>query len=77
MSETNEARKLRMLIEEDEQTLASLQKQEKDIVEHVPAKGFRAATSRVRVISEIQTINERLHENRERLADLKRRSREK
>jgi len=70
MSETSEIEALRLLIDQDEQALISLKRQETDIIEHIALKGFRAATSRERVISEAQIVEERLHRNRKRLAEL-------
>lgn len=70
MSEATKIEALRLLIEQDEQTLTSLKKQETEIIEHVAPGGFQAATSRERVMSEAQTIEERLHKNRKRLSAL-------
>jgi hypothetical protein len=70
MSKATEIEALRLLIEQDEQALTSLKKQETEIIEHVAPKGFRAATSRERVMSEAQTVEERLHKNRKKLAVL-------
>ena len=70
MAETPEVETLRSLIQQDERALKSLASEEKEIIEHVAPKGFRAATSRERVISEAQIIEDRLHKNRKRLAVL-------
>jgi len=70
MSETSEVQALRLLIEQDEQALTSLKKQETEIIEHIAPQGFRAATSRARVMSEAQMVEERLYKNRKRLAAL-------
>ena len=70
MSEATEIEALRLLIEQDEQALASLKKQEAEIIEHVAPKGFEAATSRERVMSEVQIVEERLHKNKKRFAVL-------
>jgi hypothetical protein len=70
MSDTNEAHALRLLINEDEQALISLKKQETDILEHIAPNGFAAATTRERVISDAQIIEERLHKNKKQLAVL-------
>jgi hypothetical protein len=70
MPDTNEAHALRLLIDQDEQALVSLKNQETDIFEHIAPKGFEAATSRERVMSEVQIVEERLHKNKKRLAVL-------
>lgn len=70
MSEATEIEALRLLIKQDEQALTSLKKQETEIIEHVAPRGFQAATSRERVMSEAQIIEERLHKNRKRLSAL-------
>lgn len=70
MAKTTEVETLRSLIQQDEQALVSLKKQETDILEHIDPKGFRAASSRERVVSEAQVVEERLHENKQRLAAL-------
>lgn len=72
MPETNEMQKLHKLIEQDEQALALLREKEEEIVDHVAPQGFRAASSRLKTMSEWQTIDERLRKNRQRLADLER-----
>ena len=70
MSDSENAETLRRLIAQDEQALAALQNQEDVIVEHVAPKGFKAATSRKRVMSEMRIVEERLDKNRKRLAVL-------
>jgi hypothetical protein len=70
MAETTEVETLRSLIQQDEQALKSRGKQATDILEHIDPKGFRAASSRERVVSEAQVVEERLHENKQRLAAL-------
>lgn len=70
MSGTSEVEALRLLIHQDEQALISLKKQETEILEHVATKGFAAATSRERVMSEAEIVEERLHKNKKRLAVL-------
>lgn len=70
MTDTNEAHALRLLINQDEQALVSLKKRETDILEHIAPNGFAAATSRERVMSEAQIIEERLHKNKTQLAVL-------
>jgi hypothetical protein len=70
MSDTDEVDALRLLIKKDEQALISLKNQETDILEHIASKGFAAATSRERVMSEMQIVEERLHKNKKRLAVL-------
>ena len=70
MAETTEVKTLRSLIQQDEQALISLKKQATDILEHIDPKGFRAASSRERVLSEAQVVEERLHKNKQRLAAL-------
>jgi hypothetical protein len=70
MAETTEVETLRRLIQQDEQALISLEKQATDILEHIDPKGFRAASSRERMVSKAQVVKERLHENKQRLAAL-------
>ena len=70
MAETTEVETLRSLIQQDEQALKMLASEETEIIEHVVPKGFRAATSRERVMSEARIIEERLHKNRKKLAVL-------
>lgn len=70
MAEATEMDTLRSLIQQDEQTLKALENEETEIVEHVAPKGFQAATSRERVLSEARIIEERLHKNRKRLSAL-------
>ena len=70
MAETTEVETLRSLIQQDEQALISLKEQATDILEHIDPKGFRAASSRERVVSEAQVVEERLRENKQRLAAL-------
>ena len=70
MSKATEIEALRLLIEQDEQALTSLKKQETEIIEHVAPRGFQTATSRERVMSEAQIIEERLRKNRKRLSAL-------
>ena len=70
MAETTEVETLRSLIQQDEQALISLKEQATDILEHMDPKGFRAASSRERVVSEAQVVEERLRENKQRLAAL-------
>jgi hypothetical protein len=72
MSETSEVKSLRQSIEQDEQTLTSLKKEENEVIEHIASKGFAAATSRERLMSEAQVVEERLHKNKKRLAVLER-----
>ena len=74
MSETNEIEALRQLVDQDERTLMSLKKQETDILEHIAPKGFTAATSRERVMSEAQIVEDRLRKNKKRLAMLEQQS---
>lgn len=71
MAEASEVEALRLLIDKDEKDLTSLQKQAADILEHIAPKGFAAASSRERVVSEAEVVQERLHENKQRLAALK------
>lgn len=71
MAEATEIEALRKLIEQDEQALTSLKNQETEIIEHIAQRGFRAATSRRRVMEEAETIEERLNKNRMRLSALK------
>lgn len=54
MRETDDINTLHKLIEQDEKALAVLRDKEQEIVEHVAPKGFGAATSRERVMSEAQ-----------------------
>ena len=70
MAETTEVETLRSLIQQDEQALISLKKQATDILEHIDPKGFRAASSRERVLSVARVVEKRLHENKQRLAAL-------
>ena len=70
MAETTEVETLRSLIQQDEQALISLKKQATDILERIDPKGFRTASSRERVLSEAQVVEERLRENKQRLAAL-------
>ena len=70
MAETTEVETLRSLIQQDEQALISLKKQATDILEHIPPKGFRAASSRERVLSAARVVEKRLYENQQRLAAL-------
>jgi hypothetical protein len=70
MSKTSEVQALRLLVDQDEQALISHKKEETAIIEHIARKGFRPATSRERVMSEAQIVEERLHKNRKRLAVL-------
>jgi hypothetical protein len=70
MAETTAMETLRSLIQQDEQALISLKKQATDILEHIDPKGFRAASRRERVMAEAQVVEERLHENKQRLAAL-------
>jgi hypothetical protein len=70
LAETTEVETLRSLIQQDEQALISLKNQAADILEHIAPKGFRAASSRERVMSEAQVVEERLHENKQRLTAL-------
>jgi hypothetical protein len=44
MAETTEVETLRSLIQQDLQALKSLESDEKEIIEHVAPKGFKAAT---------------------------------
>jgi hypothetical protein len=70
MAETMEVETLRSLIQQDEEALISLKKQATDILEHIAPKGFRAASSRERVLSVARVVEKRLHENKQRLAAL-------
>lgn len=70
MIESSEVRILRQLILDDDRTLDALRKREAEIRPDVETHEFRAATTRANVLSEIRVAEERLRENRERLAAL-------
>ena len=70
MKESNEVKVLRQLIVDDERALETLQRRETELLQMIKSHDFHAATSRERILSDMQSAEARLQKNRLQLASL-------
>lgn len=70
MNQSEEIWALRLLILEDERLLEGLKLQESRLDTQSDAQGFRAATARGNLLSEMAMVEARLSKNRQHLAGL-------
>ena len=70
MIESGEVRVLRQLIVDDERALEALQRRETELLQTSRSRDFHTATSRERILSDMQSAETRLRKNRLQLANL-------